>query len=173
MAPLETRSRPTLIDAMILIAAIAISWSLPTLATVTFANVSQFWSQGFWEVFLWWAILGPTLAGPVLVWRHRRERLRVSSGAALWLVLGIFKLSQIVLFHGTYTGNSRALLYYVEVIAEVGVPLALAFCLVGRGWKDRPWLDVTGIILGIAWVVYFERNLYTRNFSQNHSWFMV
>lgn len=170
MDRLVQKSRPNLMDAMIVVAAIAVSWSLPMTMTVTSSNVRFCWDSGFWETFLWWAILGPTLAGPLLAWRHRREGMSWSSGTSLWLGLCFLKLIQIVLFYTTYGGRFRALLRYAEFVAELGVPIALAICLARRGWRDRPWLDMTGLILGFAWVVYFERNFYSRNFSVNNSW---
>jgi hypothetical protein len=170
MSTTERRSRPTLRDVIVLVAAFAVSWSLPRTITLTKANFQQFWHQGFWDILLWWAILGPTLAGPVLVWLHRRESRKNISGASLWFALGTLKVIQIGLFYAFFPASFGAGILYTEMFAEITVPAALAVCLVGRGWKDRPWLDVPGIILGIAWTVYFSHNFYSRLFSANKAW---
>jgi len=168
-----TRSRgacrkPTLADLLILIAAMGVGFGVTRVWVVN----SQWLPRGILAALLFLTIpcvAALTLAWMVIRWRRPRpDRRRLMRQPGLFACCGLLLSASLGLTlaiamallgpssEGTMLGITpeEMLVVLVPILAGYGVlPSWVLLAMSGRWRRESGWIDATGILLGLYWVV--------------------
>ncbi len=155
---------------------------------LSYREGTSLWDINIWSrrggisTLLWHLLLGPTIAGPVLIWRHMQTLVRWSllPGRFLWMIIGMTTGLQTLLTYDVRLvaadieppyGPYMLFGGLMEILTTLAYPVLVAVVFLGLLSKKRrlalrtsgTWLDTTGMIVGVLWMVQSGLQIYTYN----------